>query len=72
MAAFSVKIFHTSLVSPHSHSLKDVQAALSLTGWMQDIKHRNEMLGKTQCWIIQKYLRYFCALAGDSSSIVTL
>lgn len=50
-AVFSVKILHTNLVSPHSHSLKDVQAALSLTGWMQDIKHRNETLGKTQCWI---------------------
>lgn len=52
MAAFSIKILHTNLVSPHSHSLKDVQAALSLTGWMQDIKHGNEMLAKTQGWTI--------------------
>lgn len=52
MAAFSIKMLHTNLVSPHSHRLKDVQAALSLTGWMQDIKQGNEMVGKTQCWII--------------------
>lgn len=52
MGAFSVRVLHTKLVSPHSHSLKDVQAALSLTGWIQDIEHGNEMLGKTQCWTI--------------------
>jgi len=47
MAAFSTTLSKYCMLiwfSPHSHSLKDVQAALSLRGWMQDMKHVNEII----------------------------
>lgn len=63
MAAFSTVLSKYCILIwfSHIHSL-DVQAALSLRGWMQDMKHGNEMLEKNTVLDNVKILKVFLCM----------
>lgn len=63
MAAFSTVLSKYCILIwfSHIHSL-DVQAALSLRGWMQDMKHGNEILEKNTVLDNVKILKIFLCM----------